>query len=201
MSLAANPPHKNELRRMGVQTLDISFSQELAAQDRLIELLSQAPPLIDLSRLRHLRLGASDLRLATCWIQLRADSLVQLDLELKRDWLTLGASEEDIVLDRLTTLRFDISGRGAMAAALRILRMLRALLLTDILSSSLDANFHITADDHFHWSALDSLISRQHFPSLSTVCFTTLSGQPLVREWMPDLNKSGMLVLNSLPTV
>ncbi|KAJ6495449.1 hypothetical protein C8R45DRAFT_987385 [Mycena sanguinolenta] len=198
---SSKPMAQNELRRMGVHTLDISSSQALDDQHRIIELLSQTPPLIDLSRLRHLRLSAADLLLATRWIQLRADSLVQLDLELRHDWLALSASEEDIVLDRLSTLRFEITARGAMSAALRTLRMLRALLLTDILFSSLDANFHVAEDDGFQWAALDSLISRQYFPSLTTVHFTTPSGQPPLREWMPNLNKSGMLFLNPLPTV
>ncbi|KAF8205414.1 hypothetical protein K438DRAFT_1819068 [Mycena galopus ATCC 62051] len=190
---------QNDPSRIAVHTLDISCSSH---EQHLLKLLSESPPLINLSHVRHLRLSVDDQPSeVTRWIQVVAASLVRLDLEFKQDWTTFGPSEEEISLERLSMLRFEISGSGAMSAALSRLQTFRALLLTDIIFFSLDAEFHTAAEDEFNWSTLDLLISRQSFPSLTTVRFelaTNISAnwQPLLRERLPNLNDSRMLILN-----
>jgi hypothetical protein len=68
-----------------IYTLDISTPRERNSESTVIQLFSKSPLLINLSRLRHLRLTVEDdLSLIGCWITLVAAPLVQLDLTLKR---------------------------------------------------------------------------------------------------------------------
>ncbi|KAF7360587.1 hypothetical protein MVEN_00790100 [Mycena venus] len=204
----SEPVTRNEAKRMTVKTLDITSTDDLDSQRRLIELISQSPPLVNLSRLRHLRLSVGDLWLVNEWIKLGAASLVQLDLAVKNHWTIFGASEEDIPVERLSILRFDSWGPGALSAVLRTLRILIAPMLIEILFLSLpEETFHTAFEDEeeeSQWAALDSLISRQTFPSLTIVRFESeteksAKRQPLLRERLPKLNKSGMLIMS--PTI
>ncbi|KAJ7789980.1 hypothetical protein B0H14DRAFT_3161689 [Mycena olivaceomarginata] len=197
---------QNEPSRMAVYTLDVSsIDSDFASNEPLIELFSKSPPLVNLSRLRHLRLSVDHIFLASRWVQLCATSLELLDLHLKSDdWPQFGAWEDDITLDQLLVFCFAVSSPGAMSTALRTLRVLRTPRLADItFSISLpDAELRTFVQDESHWTALDCLISTQTFPSLTTVRFKFDSSVPrdkwqpvLLRERLPILNNSGMLVL------
>lgn len=71
--------HHNPLE---VHTLNVAFHVEEAAEQAWIELLSKTPPLLDLSHLHHLRLTMGrDIPTVAGWLQLSAQSLVQLDLK------------------------------------------------------------------------------------------------------------------------
>ncbi|KAJ7847755.1 hypothetical protein B0H14DRAFT_911584 [Mycena olivaceomarginata] len=106
---------QNEPSRMAVYTLDVSsIDSDFASNEPLIELFSKSPPLVNLSRLRHLRLSVDHIFLASRWVQLCATSLELLDLHLKYDWPQFGAWEDDITLDQLLVFCFAVSSPGAI---------------------------------------------------------------------------------------
>ncbi|KAK7044480.1 hypothetical protein R3P38DRAFT_3388835 [Favolaschia claudopus] len=197
--------HAPEKNRVEVISLGISSPQvqELVAQQRLLDILSQSPPLVNLSALRRLRLDVDDRSFALQWIQFAGQSLVQLDWELKYFWSQLvDTSDEDMLLEHLSTLRFVVIKPEALLAAPAILRSLKALTLTDIVFYSREAWTSPNEDVGALWVTLDSLLSKQFFPSLSAVRFESdipdsdaTVWHSLLRSKLPTLNKSKMLAL------
>lgn len=76
---------RRERNLRAVHTLDISSPHQRDSQRPVFGLFSRSPPLINLSRLRHLRLTmCDDLWFVSQWIELSAASLVELDLKFQR---------------------------------------------------------------------------------------------------------------------
>ncbi|KAJ7473056.1 hypothetical protein B0H11DRAFT_2037154, partial [Mycena galericulata] len=131
----------------------------------IFDLLSRSLPLIKLSRLRILRLTVGDdLWLVNQFIQLGASCLMQLDLRLTHSWASWDGFQvsfrdnQPLLLEQLSTLRFEISVDGVMPAVLRILQMLGAPLLTEIIFLSIEDGHYFHAaeeeDPDPRWSAL-----------------------------------------------
>ncbi|KAJ6613675.1 hypothetical protein B0H10DRAFT_2047489 [Mycena sp. CBHHK59/15] len=194
-------PGQNPLE---VDSLNVTFHHDWELERPFVDLLSGSLPLIDMSRLRHLRLTVgNDLSLVSQWLRLSADSLTQLDLKFIGDWTWRDppvANQHFAPISRLRVIRFEIHVPRAMPAVSTILRMLRAANLTDIILLSGKRGL-FGASDVFdaEWPTFDSIVSIQYFPSLTVVRFES-GGTALVGEWesrlrerLPRLDNAGLL--------
>ncbi|KAJ7464289.1 hypothetical protein B0H11DRAFT_2198099 [Mycena galericulata] len=202
------PKHENALE---VDTLNVAFQIEWDSEGSLLDLLSNPRPLLNMSRLRHLRLTAGDgLSRINQWLRMSATSIEQLDLKFIGDytpWLAHAFppnhSQHFPPTPQLQVIRFEISVAGAIPALSAILSQLKAPSLTAIVVYFLSA-YDRTADDSDEgWATLESVISRQSFPSLTAVRFE--SGRPYPPEWqlrlrqrLPILDGSGLLIMASI---
>ncbi|KAJ7925067.1 hypothetical protein B0H13DRAFT_1976072 [Mycena leptocephala] len=164
---------------------------------------------LDLSHLHHLRLTMGrDIPTIGGWLQLSAQSLVQLDLKFIGDWIPFGSeapSEMDQYFPQTTqllVLRLEISVFEAMPSVLTVLRMLRAPNLTEIVFSSRRYGcFHTAPHLHGLWPQLDSAISILRFPNLTAVRFEAGRTSPpdewgpRLRAQLPQLDDTGRLIL------
>ncbi|KAJ7440792.1 hypothetical protein B0H11DRAFT_2292728 [Mycena galericulata] len=194
-----------------VDTLNVAFQIERDSERPLLDLLSDPRPLLDLSRLRHLRLTVGDgLSRINQWLRMSATSIEQLDLKFIGDytpWLVHAFPpnhrQHFPPAPQLRVIRFEISVAGAIPAVSAILSQLKAPSLTAIFMHFLSAHDHTTDDSDDAWATLDYVISRQSFPSLTAVRFESGRAYPL--EWwlrllqrLPILDGSGLLIMASV---
>ncbi|KAJ7142621.1 hypothetical protein C8R44DRAFT_846541 [Mycena epipterygia] len=189
-----------------VDCLDLSVKSDSSFEQHFVHVLSSRP-LLNMSRLRHLRLKVGDgAALISQWLTLCAPAITQLDLRfIGWDWSWISSSTSDGVplTPHLKLLRFEIYVAGAMDAILTILRMLRAHDITDmVFLSGRGQHFHTALSGlefDAQWSALDSLIAG-NFPRLNGVRFEAGRASrpeewgPLLQERLPILDNSGLLI-------
>ncbi|KAJ7440055.1 hypothetical protein B0H11DRAFT_2100269 [Mycena galericulata] len=157
-----------------VSSLDLAFSPVNGSLPSLFPLLRRGVPLIKLSHLRHLRITVDDeLSTTMAFVKLCEASLVQLDLRFTHRsgvW-DMPARDESVSLTNLSTLRFEISVYGSIGAILRILRLLTAPALTEVIFLTIqDPKKYDDRDAHdYRWGDLDSLLTKHRFPNFDSV--------------------------------